>query len=258
MERTWKADYEKFVRTARENVAATLDNMDYPALERAAELILAAKAAGKRLHISGIGKPAHLAGYAASLFSSTGTPAYFLHGTEAVHGSCGQLVPGDVVIFISNSGETAEMKATVSAVKNNGCRVIGITGNAESWLAKESDALLLLCPNFNDAVSANITAFFNRLTNLLVLRDLSEKYVFAIVVSGYSGSDLVARQILGAMSMNKGAILPPQFCLMQTANDPGSAQKSEGIAGRLDAFAAAMQRSLCQPAGNSSEISPNE
>ena len=109
MERTWKADYEKFARTARENVAATLDNMDYPALERAAELILAAKAEGKRLHISGIGKPAHLAGYAASLFSSTGTPAYFLHGTEAVHGSCGQLVPGDVVIFISNSGETAEM-----------------------------------------------------------------------------------------------------------------------------------------------------
>ena len=71
MERTWKADYEKFARTARENVAATLDNMDYPALERAAELILAAKAEGKRLHISGIGKPAHLAGYAASLFSST-------------------------------------------------------------------------------------------------------------------------------------------------------------------------------------------
>ena len=109
---------------------------------------------------------------------------------------------------------------------------------------QESDALLLLCPNFNDAVSANITAFFNRLTNLLVLRDLSEKYVFAIVVSGYSGSDLVARQILGAMSMNKGAILPPQFCLMQTANDPGSAQKSEGIAGRLDTFAAHIARTL--------------
>ena len=143
MERTWKADYEKFARTARENVAATLDNMDYPALERAAELILAAKAAGKRLHISGIGKPAHLAGYAASLFSSTGTPAYFLHGTEAVHGSCGQLVPGDVVIFISNSGETAEMKATVSAVKNNGCKVIGVSGNPDSWLAHESDAFLV-------------------------------------------------------------------------------------------------------------------
>ena len=103
----------------------------------------AAKAAGKRLHISGIGKPAHLAGYAASLFSSTGTPAYFLHGTEAVHGSCGQLVPGDVVIFISNSGETAEMKATVSAVKNNGCAVIGVSGNASSWLAQQSEVHLL-------------------------------------------------------------------------------------------------------------------
>ena len=142
MERTWRADYEKFARTARENVAATLDNMAYPALERAAELILAAKAAGKRLHISGIGKPAHLAGYAASLFSSTGTPTYFLHGTEAVHGSCGQLVPGDIVIFISNSGETAEMRSTVLAIKNNRCRVIGVSGNRESWLAKQSDVHL--------------------------------------------------------------------------------------------------------------------
>ena len=142
MERTWKADYEKFARTARENVAATLDNMDYPALERAAELILAAKAAGKRLHISGIGKPAHLAGYAASLFSSTGTPAYFLHGTEAVHGSCGQLVPGDVVICIFNSGETAEMKATVQAIRRNGCKIIGVTGNRSSWLASFADTHL--------------------------------------------------------------------------------------------------------------------
>lgn len=109
---------------------------------------------------------------------------------------------------------------------------------------QDSDALLLLCPNFNDAVSANITAFFNRLTNLLVLRDLSEKYVFAIVVSGYSGSDLVARQILGAMCMNKGAILPPQFCLMQTANDPGGAQESAGIGNRLDAFATHIAQTL--------------
>ena len=93
--------------------------------------------------MTGIGKPGHVAGYGASLLSSTGTPSYFLHGTEAVHGSCGQLEEGDVVIAISNSGETVELKATVLAVKNNGCRVIGITGNAESWLAKESDALLL-------------------------------------------------------------------------------------------------------------------
>lgn len=66
----------------------------------------------------------------------------FFMGTEAVHGSCGQLVPGDVVIFISNSGETAEMRSTVLAVKNNGCKVIGVSGNRESWLAKESEVHL--------------------------------------------------------------------------------------------------------------------
>ena len=111
--------------------------------EAAAQLILESQAHGGRLHVTGIGKCSHVSTYAASLFSSTGNPAYYLHGTEAVHGSCGQLVAGDVVIAISNSGETVELKATVLAVKNNGCRVIGITGNAESWLAKESDALLL-------------------------------------------------------------------------------------------------------------------
>ena len=78
----------------------------------------------------------------ASLFSSTGNPCYFLHGTEAVHGSCGQLLAGDVVICISNSGETGELKATVEAVKNNGCKVIGVSGHPESWLARESDVFL--------------------------------------------------------------------------------------------------------------------
>ncbi len=127
-----------FVNTVKSAVPEFLDAMDAAQLEAAARLISEAKAHGKRLHVSGIGKPAHLAGYIASLLSSTGTPCYFLHGTEAVHGSCGQLVPGDVVIFISNSGETAEMRAAVSAVKNNGCAVIGVSGNHDSWLARES------------------------------------------------------------------------------------------------------------------------
>ena len=78
----------------------------------------------------------------ASLLSSTGTPTYFLHGTEAVHGSCGQLVPGDVVICISNSGETAEMKATAAAVRRNGAKVIAVTGNRDSWLAHFADVHL--------------------------------------------------------------------------------------------------------------------
>lgn len=110
--------------------------------EAAANLILESQAKGGRLHITGIGKPGHVSAYMASLFSSTGNPCYFLHGTEAVHGSCGQLAEGDVVICISNSGETGELKATVLAIKNNGCKVIGVSGNPDSWLAHESDAFL--------------------------------------------------------------------------------------------------------------------
>lgn len=132
----------RFVAIGRKEMDAFMDAVDYDAVAKAGELILASKRQGGRLHVSGIGKPGHLAGYAASLFSSTGTPAYFLHGTEAVHGSCGQLVPGDVVIFISNSGETQEMRATVAAVKRNGAKVIGVGGNPASWLARESDAFL--------------------------------------------------------------------------------------------------------------------
>lgn len=116
-----------------------VDNEEY---FKAAALILEAQEKGNRVHITGIGKPSHVSAYGASLLSSTGTPTYFLHGTEAVHGSCGQLVPGDVVIAISNSGETAELKATINAVKNNGCLVIAVTGNPRSWLAQQAEAHL--------------------------------------------------------------------------------------------------------------------
>jgi len=127
-----------YKKTIQKEVNNTLKNLDEVSLEKAYKIIKNAKKNGNRIHISGIGKPGHIAGYLASLMSSTGTPTYFLHGTEAVHGSCGQLCKDDVVIFISNSGETAEMKATINAVLNNGCIVIGVSGNPNSWLAKNS------------------------------------------------------------------------------------------------------------------------
>ena len=142
MKEKYQHDLDVFCETVSSDVPAFVQAMDYGKIEAAADLIQASEAAGGRLHISGIGKPGHLAGYLASLMSSTGTPAYFLHGTEAVHGSCGQLRAGDVVIFISNSGETAEMRSTILAVKNNDCRVIGVSGNENSWLAQQSDVHL--------------------------------------------------------------------------------------------------------------------
>ena|GEM_PF-138246 len=103
---------------------------------------------------------------------------------------------------------------------------------------EECDAILLLCPNYNDAVSANLAAFFNRLTSLFRRRQFYEKQLFAVVVSGYSGGDIVARQVLGALSMNKTFILPPQFVLSETANDPGSIRQAAGIEERAAQFAA--------------------
>lgn len=139
----WNLDVLKtFDDTTLQELEGFLKGIDNQSYIKAAECIVAAQEKGNRVHITGIGKPSHVANYGASLLSSTGTPTYFLHGTEAVHGSCGQLLPGDVVIAISNSGETQELKATVQAVRNNGCKIISITGNTESWLAKQGEVTL--------------------------------------------------------------------------------------------------------------------
>ncbi len=99
------------------------------------------------------------------------------------------------------------------------------------------DTLVLVCPNYNDAVSANLTAFINRLTALFRSNDFSAKRVFALVISGYSGGDIVAEQVLGAMSLNKNFILPPRFALIETANDPRSILDVPDIQQRARAMA---------------------
>ena len=101
---------------------------------------------------------------------------------------------------------------------------------------RECDAMLFLCPNYNDAAGANFTALFNRLTSLLLQCDLSEKQLYSVIVSGYSGGDLVARQLLGAMCLNKTVSLPPRFCLLETANDLPTAQALPGIVCPLACF----------------------
>ena len=140
---TDKEQVDEYLGILKEEVGAYIDGIDYDALSAAKQLILDAEAAGGRVHVTGIGKPGHVSGYAASLFSSTGTSTYELHGTEAVHGSSGQVKPGDVVIAISNSGTTVELKATVEALKANDAKIIALTGDPESWLAQQGDVALI-------------------------------------------------------------------------------------------------------------------
>ena len=101
----------------------------------------------------------------------------------------------------------------------------------------ECDALILVCPNYNDAVGANMMAMFNRLTALFYNNSFRDKKIYALIVSGYSGGDLVAEQIIGAMACNKGFMLPPHFALIETANNPGDITKLDGIEERAQAFA---------------------
>lgn len=140
---TDKEQVQEFLSIAKESVDEYVAGIDFAPLSAAKQLILAAEAKGNRLHVTGIGKPGHVSGYAASLFSSTGTPTYELHGTECVHGSAGQTRPGDVVIAISNSGETNELKATVTCLKGVGVHIIALTGNPNSWLANEAEVALI-------------------------------------------------------------------------------------------------------------------
>ena len=140
---TDKEQVQEFLSIAKESVDKYVAGIDFAALSAAKQLILDAEAKGNRLHVTGIGKPGHVSGYAASLFSSTGTPTYELHGTECVHGSAGQTSPGDVVIAISNSGETGELKSTVTCLKGVGVHIIALTGNPDSWLAKEAEVALI-------------------------------------------------------------------------------------------------------------------
>jgi arabinose-5-phosphate isomerase len=120
--------------------ASSVFNLEY--YRDALKLLAEAELHSHRLHITGIGKPHHIANYMASLFSSTGTACYFLDGTEATHGSAGQVKAGDVIIAISYYGNIPELIAAVKALKNNGAKIISVTGFPESEIAKMGDTHL--------------------------------------------------------------------------------------------------------------------
>ncbi len=97
-----------------------------------------------RVVVSGMGKSGHVARKIAATLASTGTPALFVHPAEASHGDLGMIVAGDVVLALSNSGETAELADLVAHARRFGLKLIGITARAGSTLAAAADVALLL------------------------------------------------------------------------------------------------------------------
>jgi len=92
--------------------------------------------------VTGIGKSGHVGKKIAASLSSTGTPAFFVHSAEAVHGDSGMVEARDVVLLLSNSGETAEVLDILAILETIGCRRIAITKNKQSTLAKRSHVTL--------------------------------------------------------------------------------------------------------------------
>ncbi|PIP19901.1 MAG: hypothetical protein COT38_02605 [Candidatus Omnitrophica bacterium CG08_land_8_20_14_0_20_41_16] len=107
--------------------------------KRAVNLVLKTKG---RAIVSGMGKTGIIAQKLSATLASTGTPSLFLHTAEAIHGDLGKVTSEDVVIILSNSGSTEELKKLLPLLKKIGCKVIALTGNIKSILAKYSDVVL--------------------------------------------------------------------------------------------------------------------
>jgi arabinose-5-phosphate isomerase len=107
--------------------------------EAAVQLILHCQG---RVVVSGMGKSGHVGGKIAATLASTGTPAFFMHPAEASHGDLGMITSSDIIVALSNSGESDELLNIVPTIKRLGAKIISITGAANSTLAKESDVHL--------------------------------------------------------------------------------------------------------------------
>ena len=154
------------INTAKEtiliqsNAIANIANLLDENFTKAITFILASKG---RVIVTGIGKSANIANKIVATLNSTGTPAIFMHAADAIHGDLGNVQKDDVVICISKSGNTPEIKVLVPLIKNYGNKIVAITGNIDSFLGKNADFPLNTfvekeaCPN-NLAPTTSTTA----------------------------------------------------------------------------------------------------
>jgi arabinose-5-phosphate isomerase len=133
---------ERVLRVAAEGISSLLDHLDE---SFAAALDLFQNATG-RVVVSGMGKSGHIARKIAATLASTGTPAMFVHPGEASHGDMGMITKGDVVLALSNSGETAELGDMVAYTRRFGIPLVAMTRGPDSSLGEAADIVLKLPP----------------------------------------------------------------------------------------------------------------
>jgi arabinose-5-phosphate isomerase len=133
-----KDQAKRVLKIEADAVAALIDRID-ERFEQAVEMILECKG---RVVVTGMGKSGLIGKKIAATLASTGTPALFLHPAEGIHGDLGMVTRGDTVIALSNSGETEEVARMLPALKRLGIKLIALTGNTDSTLAKNSDVVI--------------------------------------------------------------------------------------------------------------------
>ena len=174
----------------------------------------ALRACEGRVIVSGMGKSGHVAGKIASTLSSTGTPAFFLHPAEAGHGDLGMITRHDVLLALSNSGETAELLLLLPHLKRLGVPLIAVTGRADSALAQAADITLDASVE-QEACPHNLAPTTSTTTALAMGDALA---VAVLDARGFSAEDFARRHPGGALGrrlllhvediMRTGAALP--------------------------------------------------
>jgi arabinose-5-phosphate isomerase len=132
------ASGKRTIEIERDAVHALLERID-GSFEKACDIMLSCKG---RVVVTGMGKSGHIANKIAATLASTGTPAFFVHPGEASHGDLGMITPQDVVLAISNSGQTEEVLTILPLIKRMGAPLISMTGKRDSTLSKASDVSL--------------------------------------------------------------------------------------------------------------------
>lgn len=217
---------ESILKTARDTIniesdaIANLSDLINEDFANAVETIFKSKG---RVIITGIGKSAIIANKIVATLNSTGTPAIFMHAADAIHGDLGLILKDDVVICISKSGNTPEIKVLVPLIKNGPNKMIAITGNKESFLGQQADFVLNAyvekeaCPN-NLAPTTSTTAQLVMgdalAVCLLELRGFSSKDFAKYHPGGSLGKKLYLR-VNDLSSMNEKPQVSPETKLKE-------------------------------------------
>ena len=136
-------EYARAVIRAEAEAVAQLGARLNGGFARAVEMVLACPG---RVVVTGMGKPGFIAQKISATFASTGTPSLYLHPAEALHGDLGRLVPGDLVLALSNSGETDELLRLLPAIRRLGAPIVAMTSGARNSLADQADVVLEIGP----------------------------------------------------------------------------------------------------------------